>query len=103
MENTKQKIKKRSIRALAAAVFFLALGPLTLGQGGALAKVERVSMKSPERKVEQKLARQNLRNIDLKRIEDPEARKAIREILRYLKLNAKQEKASSSKRQGPRA
>lgn len=47
---------------------------------------ERLPIKLEEQKTREHLAKQNLRHIDVNRIQDPEARKAIREIMRYLKL-----------------
>lgn len=57
----------------------------------ALAKAEQMAIQSPERKAEQSLAQQNLKNVDLQKIQDPEARKAIQEILRYLRIQNKRD------------
>ena len=53
------------------------------------AKPEQLRIKDPAKRMKQKSAEGQLKNIDLQNIEDPEARKAIGEILNYLNLETK--------------
>ena len=55
----------------------------------AWAKPERLSVKAGNRVVKERAAKAQLKNIDLRSIEDPEARRAIGEILNYLNLQTK--------------
>lgn len=50
---------------------------------------QHFEIKKTDMKKKQETAKAQIKNIDLKNIEDPEARKAIREILNYLNLKAK--------------
>ena len=55
----------------------------------AWAKPERLQIKEANKRAKEHVARTQIKNIDLRNIEDPEARKAIGEILNYLNLQAK--------------
>ncbi len=67
------------------ASVFLAL--FTIGTAATLyAAPERLELKDPQRKEKERAAKAQIKNIDIQDIEDPAARKAIREILRYLNL-----------------
>ena len=55
----------------------------------AWAEPERLSLKDPAKRVKERGAEAQIKTIDLQNIEDPEARRAIREILNYLNLQAK--------------
>ena len=59
---------------------------LMLSASSLWAKPERLQVKDPGQRVKENSAKAQLKNIDLQKIEDPEARKAIREILNYLNL-----------------
>jgi len=50
------------------------------------AKPERFEIKKAEHRSKERAAKSQIKNIDLRSIEDPEARRAIREILNYLNL-----------------
>ena len=50
------------------------------------AKPEQHELKSDDRKTREKTAQDNVKQIDLRDIQDPAARKAIREIMNYLDL-----------------
>ncbi len=81
----KKKTDQKNI-GLSLSVFVL-LASCALLPGFGFAEAERMPIKMEEQKVREHLAKQNLKNIDLNRIQDPEARKAIREVMRYLKLD----------------
>ena len=49
---------------------------------------ERISIKSPEKATEEKMAVAQLKTVDLQDIEDPAAKKAIEQILNYLGLKS---------------
>ena len=53
------------------------------------AKPVHLPIKKAQQKSQEKAAKAQIKNIDLQNIEDPEARKAIREIFNYLNLSAK--------------
>ena len=67
-------------------ILFLLVSVMVLG-GSAYAKPERLEIKHPGRKAKEQTAKAQIKNIRLQNIEDPEARKAIREILNYLNLS----------------
>lgn len=70
----------------------IVMGVMILGlmtSGIALAKPERLQIKDPNKKVKEQAAKSHIKNIDLRKIEDPEARKAIREIFNYFNLQSK--------------
>ena len=69
-------------------VLFLALGAWFLAPCS-YAKPERIQIKETNKRAKEVLARAQIKNIDLTKIEDPEARRAIGEILNYLDLKAK--------------
>ena len=50
---------------------------------------ERMQIKEESKRAKEISARALIKTIDLQNIEDPEARKAIREILNYLDLKSK--------------
>ena len=52
------------------------------------AEPQRVAIKDPQQKTKERTAKAQIKNIDLRDIEDPAARKAIQEILNYLGLQA---------------
>ena len=56
----------------------------------AFAKPERIEIKEAGKRIKERGAEAQIKTIDLQNIEDPEARRAIREILNYLNLQAKQ-------------
>jgi len=56
------------------------------GIGLAHAKAEQMPIRSSQERAEQSLAKQNLKAVDVRKIQDPEARKAIQEIMRYLRV-----------------
>ena len=58
------------------------------GASAAWAAPERMQIKEEGRRVKEDTAKAHLKNINLNNIEDPEARKAIAEILSYLNLKA---------------
>ena len=62
---------------------------LVVAQTVCYAKPERVEIKKADQHTKEKAAKGQIKNIDLRNIEDPEARKAIREIMNYLNLNTK--------------
>lgn len=53
------------------------------------AEPERIQLKEANKQTRERIARAQIKNIDLRNIEDPEARKAIGEILNYLGLQSK--------------
>ena len=55
----------------------------------AIAKPERLMLKDSVKKSKERVAAAQIKNMDLRDIEDPAARKAIQEILNYLSLQAK--------------
>ena len=55
----------------------------------AMASPERITIKKSQERSKERAAASQIRNIDVRDIEDPVARKAIKEILNYLNLNAK--------------
>ena len=67
-------------------ILFLLLAAVLIS-GTAYAKPEQLRVKSENRRVKEKAARNQLKAVQLNAIEDPEARKAIREILNYLDLS----------------
>ena len=69
-------------------IFVLVLGTWCLAPRS-YAKPEQLMIKNENRQIQEGTAKAHLRAIDLSAIEDPEARKAIREILNYLNLKAK--------------
>ena len=71
-----------------AFVFTLALGAWYLVPCS-YAEPQRLAIKDPDRKTKEEVAKSQIRRIDLQGIEDPEARKAIKEILNYLDLKSK--------------
>ncbi|MFH0985801.1 MAG: hypothetical protein V1882_09760 [Candidatus Omnitrophota bacterium] len=87
MENEKKR--NNGPRKILLTGFVVVLCAGFLGVGIARAQVERMAVQTPARQAEQRLAKQNLKNVDLQKIEDPEARKAIQEILRYLNVQNK--------------
>ena len=64
----------------------LALSLMTLT---ALAEPERIEIKKAAHRAREGAAQTQIRNIDLRKIADPEARKAIGEIMNYLNLQSK--------------
>ncbi len=60
------------------------------GIGTVWAAPERLSLKEPAKRVKERAAKAQIKGMDLQNIEDPEARRAIREILNYLNLQARQ-------------
>ena len=50
---------------------------------------ERIEIKGADKRAKENIAKAHLKTIDLQNIEDPEARKAISEILNYLDLQTK--------------
>lgn len=70
-------------------IISLALMAMTLAAPAVYAKPERLEIKRADKQVKEKTARAQIKNIDLREIEDPAARKAIGEILNYLNLQAK--------------
>ncbi len=59
---------------------------LMLPVSSAFAKPEKIQIKGKGRQSREVTARERMKNMDLRNIEDPEARRAIREILVYLDL-----------------
>ncbi len=55
----------------------------------ASAAPERLQVKAADKRVKERASKAQIKNIELRNIEDPEARKAIGEILNYLNLQAK--------------
>lgn len=67
----------------------IVIGIIVLGMfanSTVFAKPERLQIKDANKRAKEHAAKAQIRNIDLKNIEDPEARRAIREILNYLNL-----------------
>lgn len=62
----------------------------------AYAKPERVQIKKTENRAQETSAKRELRNIDFQKIEDPEARRAIRGIMNYLNISASAGQNTSS-------
>ena len=56
------------------------------------AATEVISLKSPEKEANEKIAASQLKTLDLKDIEDPAARKAIEQTLAYLGLQSQSTK-----------
>ena len=69
-------------------IFFAVLA-LSLVTSTAWAKPERLEIKKADQRSKEKAAKTQIKNIDLRNIEDPEARRAIREIMNYLNLNTR--------------
>ncbi len=61
---------------------------LSLMASNAFAKPEHLPIKRSDARAKQNIAKAQIKQIDLRNIEDPEARKAIREILNYLNLQS---------------
>ena len=64
---------------------------VSMGMFGILnawAAPERMVIKDSAKRTKEHAAKNQIKNIDLRNIEDPEARRAIREILNYLNLQA---------------
>lgn len=55
------------------------------------AKPEAIAIKNSARNQKERMARRNLERLDLGQIQDPAAKKAIREILNYLNLSTQTE------------
>ena len=53
----------------------------------AFAAPERISLKSDKQKTRETLAKSKAKQVQVSRIEDPEARKAIQEIMNYMGLS----------------
>ena len=66
----------------------IAIMAVSLGASSAYAKPERLEIKHPGRKAKEQTAKAQIKNVRLQKIEDPEARKAIHEILNYLNLQS---------------
>ncbi len=64
------------------------LAAFVMGTPVAYAKPERIVIKDAEKKTKERVAASQIKNIDLRDIEDPTARKAIQEIMNYLGLNS---------------
>lgn len=75
--------RKVNISLLIIVVALLSI-PCTL-----YAAPKTIALKSDGVKQSQREAKANLKQIDLQKIQDPEVRKAVKEILRYLKLETK--------------
>lgn len=70
------------------ALFFILAGLLTLSIP-AFAKPEQIRIKTRQHEaLQEKSSKKDLKNLELSRIQDPEARKAIREIVAYLSTTA---------------
>ncbi len=67
----------------------LVLGAGCLAPSPASAAPERIAIKSQVHKVKEQSAQTALKTVDVRDIEDPAARKAIREIMNYLNLEYK--------------
>lgn len=62
---------------------------LIFGSSTLWAKPQEIQIKDSKRKIKEGTSKAQIKNIDLQKIEDQEARKAIREILNYLNLQTK--------------
>ena len=69
-----------------AAAFFLTVVSLA---PAVLAKPEQIRIKDPNKSIKERNAKAQIKNVNLQNIEDPEARRAIREIMNYLDLKTK--------------
>ncbi len=72
------------------AVFILLMMSLMMATDPLWAAPQRLGVKTTELRGKQKTARTQLKTINLQNIEDPEARRAIREILNYLNLETQE-------------
>lgn len=70
-----------------ALFLFLVLGSWFLAPFS-FAKPERLEIKEASHRMNEKAAKAQIKNINLKNIEDPEARKAIQQIFNYLNLQS---------------
>ena len=68
---------------------FVVLGSWLLAPASGFAKPEHLQIKDANKQVKERSAQTQIKNIDLRNIEDPEARKAITEILNYLNLQTR--------------
>ena len=78
-------MKKKVFALLCVFVFSFSLATAEV----AFAKPERKAIKSKARKSREVNAKKEVKKIRLKKIQDPEARKAIRQIMNYLDLPIK--------------
>ena len=60
-----------------------------MGAASLQAAPERLPIKDSNQRTKERTAKAQLRNFNLQNIEDPEARKAIQEILNYLNLQTR--------------
>ena len=67
-------------------VFLILVGLIFISNSLALAKPERLQVETPNKRTSKRSAKQALKTVNLESIEDPEARKAIKQILNYLNL-----------------
>lgn len=69
------------------AVGFL-LAIFTIGASVASAAPEHITIKNSDKAAKERIAKTQIKNINLQDIEDPAARKAIQEIVNYLDLQS---------------
>jgi hypothetical protein len=78
----------KTLKVLSAGMFLMFAVSSMLPM--AYAKPETLALKSDARKQKEVMAKENLKRIQLAKIQDPEVREAIREIVRYLNLQTQQ-------------
>ncbi len=78
----REKMKKNAFGAI------LTLGTIFFTIN-AWASPEKLEIKTAGKRNKEQAAKAQIKTVDLRNIEDPEARKVIREILNYLDLSAK--------------
>ncbi|MBI3317275.1 MAG: hypothetical protein HYZ85_04655 [Candidatus Omnitrophica bacterium] len=76
------------MKKLLLRIMFVVLG-ISFTAMPSWAEPERIEIKNGQKRLKEKSAEAQIKNMDLKNIEDPEARMAIGEILNYLNLQAK--------------
>ena len=82
-----------------AFVGIFVLGACVLLPAPGFAAPERVSLKTPEQKIRERQVMVATKQIRLAKIQDPEVRRAIREIFLYLNLPHVEETEEKGKRQ----
>lgn len=71
-------------------VFALLLAACVLFSSSLYAKPERFEIKSEARRTKEERAKAGVKKVNWAKIQDPEARKAIQELVDYLGLSAQQ-------------
>ncbi len=69
-------------------IFLILIALIIVSNSPAFAKPERLQMETSDKRTAKRSAKQALKTVDVQSIKDPEARKAIKQILNYLNLQS---------------